>query len=452
MTTSTDATPSPRTLRKVVAAGFIGTTVEYYDFFIYGTAAALVFPKIFFPSLGPSAAIMASFATFGVAFIARPLGGIIFGHIGDRVGRKTTLVATMVLMGAATVMIGLLPDGNSIGFWAPLALILLRFAQGLAVGGEWASAALFVGEYAPKEKRALYALSPTLGTSAGLLLSTLTFLITGFTMSAETFESWGWRVPFLLSIVLVAVGMYVRLGISETPVFKAAAEQAAAKGRSKLPLSQLFRHQTKEVMLAAGAVTMWLSFFYIGAVYITNYGTTVLGFSRNEMLTVNLIGVGFNIVGSILGAVLADRFGRRITIGTANAAAVLWAFALFPLANSGNILLMGVAVSVTLVLVGIACGTTTAVVPEIFATRYRSTGTGVAFNLGSVIGGAIPPILAAPIFAASGSIGLSVMMAVLAAISVLCVVMLRETRGISLHDDAAKGSDTVDTERVLSKD
>ncbi|GAA1677414.1 MFS transporter [Citricoccus zhacaiensis] len=441
MTTPTSATPSPRTLRKVVAAGFIGTTVEYYDFFIYGTAAALVFPKIFFPALGDSAAVMASFATFGVAFLARPLGGIVFGHIGDRVGRKTTLVITMMLMGVATVMIGLLPDGNTIGIWAPMALITLRFAQGLAVGGEWASAALFVGEYAPKDKRALFALAPTLGTSTGLLLSTVTFLITGFTMSTETFEAWGWRVPFLLSVVLVAVGMYVRLGISETPVFKEAAAKAAAKKATKTPLAQLFQHQTKEVLLAAGATIMWLSFFYIGAVYLTNYGTAVLGFSRNEMLTVNLIGVMFNIGGSILGAVLADRFGRRITIGAANLAAVGWAFAMFPLANSGNIVLMGVAVSVSLVIVGVACGTTTALLPEIFATRYRSTGTGVSFNLGSVLGGAIPPIVAAPIFAATGSMGLTAMMAILAAISVVCVVFLRETKGLSLGEDSGDGSE-----------
>lgn len=452
MNTSTEAIPSPRTLRKVVAAGFIGTTVEYYDFFIYGTAAALVFPKIFFPTLGPSAAIMASFATFGVAFLARPLGGIVFGHIGDRVGRKTTLVATMVLMGAATAMIGLLPDGNSIGIWAPLTLITLRFAQGLAVGGEWTSAALFVGEYAPPGKRALYSLSPTLGASAGLVLSTLTFLITGFTMTTETFESWGWRVPFLLSIVLVLLGLYVRLGIAETPVFKAAAERAAAKEKEKLPLSQLFRFQSKEVFLASGAVVMWLSFYYIGAVYITNYGTAVIGLSRNEMLTANLIGAGFHIIGCIAGAFLSDKIGRRITIGTANLLAVGWAFALFPLANSGNVLLMGVAVSVTLLIVGVACGTTTALVPEIFATRYRATGAGVSYNLGSILGGAIPPILAAPIFAASGSFGLSVMMAGLAAISVLCVVFLRETGGISLDHESGIEGRSRGTERVLTAD
>jgi len=438
MAIHSETAPTPRELRRVVAAGFVGTTIEYYDFFIYGTAAALVFPKIFFPELGQAAGVMASFATFGVAFLARPLGGIVFGHIGDRIGRKTTLVTTMMLMGIATVLIGLVPDGRSIGVVAPIALIVLRFAQGLAVGGEWASAALFVGEYAPKEKRALYALSPTLGTSAGLLLSTLTFLVTGLTMSTDTFETWGWRIPFLLSAALVAVGMYVRLGIAETPVFTAAAESAEQKNETKTPLVQLLHHQSKEMLLASGAVVMWLSFFYIGAVYITNYGTTVLNFSRSEMLTVNLIGVGFNVLGSVAGALLADRLGRKITIGGANALAVGWAFALFPLANSANIALMAIAVAGTLLLVGVASGTTTAIIPETFHTRYRSTGTGVAFNMGSVVGGAIPPIVAAPLVAAFGSLGLAVMMAALAGVSALCVVFLAETKGISLQDSVTE--------------
>ncbi|WP_280123269.1 MFS transporter [Rhodococcus sp. ZPP] len=203
---------------------------------------------------------------------------------------------------------------------------------------------------------------------------------------------------------------------------------------TKTPLVQLLHHQSKEVLLASGAVVMWLSFFYIGAVYITNYGTTVLNFSRSEMLTVNLIGVGFNVIGSVAGALLADRRGRKITIGGANALAVGWAFALFPLANSGNIALMAVAVAGTLLLVGVASGTTTAIIPETFHTRYRSTGAGVAFNMGSVVGGAIPPIVAAPLVAAFGSLGLAVMMAVLAGASALCVAFLAETKGISLQE------------------
>lgn len=423
----------PKTLRKVLAAGYLGTTVEYYDFFIYGVAAAMIFPKLFFPSLGEAASVAASFATFGVAFFARPLGGILFGYIGDKVGRKTTLVATLILMGIATVSIGLLPTSAAIGIWAPILLVILRFAQGLAVGGEWASAALFVGEYAPKDKRALYALSPTLGTCSGLLLSTLTFLITGLVMDTATFEAWGWRLPFLLSVILVVVGLYVRLGIAETPIFREAMARADRNEASKVPVVELFRHQTREVLLAAGATVMWLSFFYLGAVYLTNYGINKLGFTRNEMMTVNLVGVGFNIVGTIIGAMLADRIGRRKVMGWANAAAIAWAFALFPMVDTGSLVMVGIATSVTLVLVGLANGPTTALIPEAFRTSYRSTGTGVAFNLGSILGGAIPPILAAPILVAYGSIGLSWMMAILAAIATVSVFFLRETKGTGLE-------------------
>nr|WP_228001413.1 MFS transporter [Nocardia australiensis] len=427
--------PSSRRLARVVTAGFLGTTVEYYDFFIYGTAAALVFPKVFFPELGSAAGTAASFATFGVAFIARPVGGVVFGHIGDRVGRKTTLIATLLLMGIATVSIGAIPDGRAIGIWAPILLVVLRFVQGFAIGGEWASAALFVGEYAPTKKRALFALSPTLGTSAGLLLATLTFLLTGLSMSTETFLDWGWRLPFIASIVLVLVGLFVRLGIAETPVFRAAAQRQAETRAAKSPFSEMLRHQWREVILASGAVIMWLAFFYMGAVYLTNYGTGHLGFSRNAMLTINLIGVFFNIVGSVAGALLADHFGRRKVIGAANGFAIVWAFVMFPLADTGGAAAMVLAVGITLFVVGIASGTTTAFLPEIFRTSYRSTATGVSYNIGSVIGGAIPPILAAPILAAHGSVGLSIMMAVIAVVAALSVYALRETAGVSLDDD-----------------
>lgn len=434
MSSNTAEQADPASLRRVLVAGWLGTTVEFYDFFIYGMAAALVFPKLFFPELGDAAGVTASFATFAVAFIARPLGGVLFGYIGDRAGRKTTLVATLLLMGVATVAIGLLPTGQTIGIWAPILLVVFRFAQGLAVGGEWASAALFVGEYAPKDKRAIYALSPTLGTCSGLLLATLTFLASGLFMSAESFESWGWRIPFLLSVVLVALGLFVRLGIAETPIFREAMARADRVRAAKAPLVELFRHQWREVLLSAGATMMWLAFFYLGAVYLTNYGTTTLGFSRTQMLTVNCIGVVVCLVAMIVGAVLADRVGRRVVMAWANGAAVVWAFFLFPVVDSGSIVLVGVATSFTLVLVGLASGPTTAWLPETFRTAYRSTGTGVAFNLGSVVAGAIPPILAAPILANFGSVGLGVMMALIAAVATVCVLAMRETVGISLSD------------------
>ncbi|MFJ8812981.1 MFS transporter [Amycolatopsis thermoflava] len=426
----------PRTLRRVVGAGFLGTTIEYYDFFIYGTAAALVFPKVFFPELGAAAATTASFATFAVAFVARPFGGVVFGHLGDRAGRKATLVATLTIMGLSTVLIGALPSGHVIGAAAPVVLIALRFLQGLAVGGEWSTAALFVGEYAPDRKRGLYALAPTLGTSAGLLLSTVTFLITGVAMSTETFLSWGWRIPFLLSIVLVAVGLWVRLGVADTPVFLAAQAKAEAAAKAKLPLAELLRHQWKQMLLAAGAILMWQPFFTIGGVFLINYGTTEIGLSHTTMLTVNIVAIGFNIAGSVTGGKLADRIGRRRSMMTANGFGIVWAFALFPLADTGNPVLLGLGISATLFFVGTASSTMTAYMPELFRTAYRSTGTGAAFNLGSALGGAVPSIIAAPLIAAFGGTGVAVMLAAFALVATASIFFLSETRGDSL-DEAA---------------
>lgn len=428
------ATAEPQGLRRVVAASFMGTTIEYYDFFIYGTAAALVFPQIFFPALGAAAGTAASFATFGVAFLARPLGGLVFGQMGDRVGRKATLITTMLLMGAATVLIGLLPTGDAIGVLAPIALIVLRFLQGLAVGGEWSSAALFVVEHAPEGKRGFYSLAQTLGTTFGLLLATLTFLITGLTMSDGSFAAWGWRVPFLLSALLVAVGMWVRLGVTDTPVFKDALAKAKDAKVAKAPVRELFANQGREVALASGSVLMWLSFFYMGAVYLTNYGTAVLGLPRNTMLAIQFIAIAGCIAGQVVGARTSDRVGRRAILLAGNGAAVVWAFVLFPLVDTAVPWIVGLALTVTLFVVGLSNAATTVFLPETFRTSYRSTGTGVSFNIGSVIAGAVPPIIAAPILADFGSIGLSIMLAVLAAVAVVAVVFMRETSKSSLYD------------------
>jgi len=428
------AQPDRATLRRVVTAGFVGTTVEYYDFFIYGTAAALVFPKLFFPELGSAAGTAASFATFAVAFVARPLGGVVFGHLGDKVGRKATLVLTMVLMGAASVAIGLIPTGATIGVVAPILLIALRFLQGLAIGGEWASAALFVGEYAPRKQRAVYGLAPALGTFVGLMVATTTFLVTGWTMSDATFAASGWRVPFLLSVVLVAIGLVVRLSVADTPVFRQAMKRAEAIEKAMPPFLDMLAHQWKQVLLAGGAVVMWLSFFYLGAVYLQSYGTHALGFTRNEMLTVNMVAIAIGSVAAIIGGLAADRYGRRLVMSVAAVAAVPWAFAIFPLADSQSLPLLLVAVCVTVIVVGLACGPTTALLPEIFHTRYRATATGASFNLGSLVGGAIPPVVAAPILENYGSTALAAMMAAFALISAACVLMLTETRGRSLLD------------------
>jgi MFS family permease len=443
MSSPTTAVPpaDPKALRRVVGAGFLGTTIEYYDYFIYGTAAALVFPKVFFPELGAAAATAASFATFAVAFVARPFGGVVFGHIGDRIGRKATLVATLLMMGVSTILIGILPSGATIGVAAPVILIVLRFLQGLAVGGEWSSAALFVGEYAPPKKRGLYALAPSLGTSGGLLIATITFLITGFAMSNETFLAWGWRIPFLLSVVLVAVGLWVRLGVADTPIFRAAQERAAAAAKAKLPIAELLRNQPKQMLLAAGAILFWQPFFTVCAVFLINYATNALELSRNVTLTVTLVAIVFCIAGTVLGGTLADRLGRRRTMLLANGFGIVWAFALFPLADTRNPVLLGLAISVALFAVGITSSTMTAYMPEIFRTDYRSTGTGAAFNLGSAVGGSVPSIVAAPLLASFGGIGVAILLSAFALVATLSVAALRETRGRSLDDTATTTAD-----------
>jgi metabolite-proton symporter len=429
-------TTDPRELRRVVAASLIGTTIEFYDFFIYGTAAALVFGTVFFPALGSTAATVAAFATFSVAFVARPLGSIIFGHLGDRIGRKKALTYTLVIMGGSTFAIGLLPSASAIGIAAPILLVTLRFVQGIAVGGEFAGAALLVVEYAPPRKRGLYGATPQIGAGIGSVLAVATFLVAGLVMTPAAFGAWGWRIPFLLSAILIAVGIYIRQRIDETPIF---AEALARNERAKVPLAELFRYQWREVLLAAGAILMWSSFFYISAVFLVSYGTSVLGLSRPTMLIINLISSLVFAVTVIIPSLVSDRIGRRRTILIGNAIAIPWALVLMPILDTRNAALVGLASVVTMLIVAISNGPTASLLPEIFHTRYRTTGVGVAYNLGSVIAGAIPPILAAALLAAYGSYAISLMLAGYALVALVCVLALRETRDVSLRSPAPTG-------------
>jgi MFS family permease len=430
-------------MSRVALASLWGTTIEFYDFFIYGTAAALVFGKVFFPGLGTSAATVASFATFGVAFLFRPLGSILFGHLGDRLGRKRTLVATLLLMGSATVAVGLLPTARSVGAAAPIALVVLRAVQGLAVGGEWASAALLTTEYAPKGKRGLYGMFPQLGPSTAFGLSSATFLITALTMSPEAFQSWGWRIPFLVSSVLVIVGLYVRLQIAETPVFRQA---AARHEQSKVPVAEALRHQWREILLVGGTLTMLFGFFYIGSVYLTSYAgpkpppathVGVLGLTRPTILA---CGIAASVVGAAvvaLSALFSDRVGRRRVILFGNLVAIVWGLVLFPLMQPGSALLFGVGLTGTSVCSAIAYGPAAAYLPEIFSTRYRCTGAGMGYNLAGILGGALPLILAPALTARFGGIGVGVYMAALGLLSVVCVLALKETRDVALDGAVA---------------
>jgi len=421
----------PVRMRRIAIAAATGTTIEFYDFFIYGTAAALVFGKLFFPALGPAAATTAAFATAGVAFIARPFGAILFGHFGDRIGRKGTLIATLLLMGLATVAIGLMPTAATIGVWAPILLIVLRVLQGLAVGGEWAGAVLLTAENAPVKQRGKYALFPQLGPSLAFALASATFLITALTMSDESFLAYGWRIPFIASLLLVAVGLYVRLKIEETPVFRAA---AASKSLARSPLIEVLRAQTKEVLLAGGALTMLFAFFYIGVTYLTSYGTMQLKLSRPTVLAIGILGGLTFALSTILSAIYSDRVGRRKMIMIGNGSAIVFALVLFPILDIGTPFAFAIGLCSVMALVGIAYGPAGAYLPEIFATRYRYTGAGMGYNLAGVLGGAVPPLLAATLVANYGSYAIGVYLAAMGLISLLCVLALKETKHVSLDE------------------
>jgi metabolite-proton symporter len=423
-------------LRRVAFASCAGTTIEWYDFYIYGTAAALVFPKVFFPALGPAAGTVASFGTFAVAFFARPVGAVLFGHYGDRIGRKRTLIATLLLMGFATVLIGLLPGAATIGAAAPIALVLLRFVQGFAVGGEWAGATLLAAEYAPKEKRGLYGVFPQLGAPIAFGLSSATFLLTGLVLgdSDEAFLEYGWRIPFLASMLLIAVGFYVRTSIAETPAFRAAQADAPADRPRRLPFVEVLRSQPREVLLSAGSLVSLFAFFYMGTSYLISYGTSAdgAGLSRPVILGINVgTAVVFGLATALAGAV-SDRYGRRTVIVASCAIGIAWGLVLFPLVATGTALAFAVGVSVTLTVVGVCYGPVGSFLPELFAPEHRYTGAGLAYNIAGILGGALPPLIAPALAASFGGIGIGIMLSTLAVLSLACTLRLRETRGVPL--------------------
>lgn len=420
-------------MRRVAVAGFVGTTIEYYDVFIYGTAAALVFPHVFFPALGDVAGTVASFATSAVAFVARPLGAIVFGHFGDRWGRKGTLVTTLLLMGLSTVAIGLLPTAAAVGVAALIALVILRFLQGLALGGEWAGANLLAAEYAPRGRRGLYAVFPQWGGATGFALSSATFLTIDAVIGRrdEAFLSYGWRVPFLASALLVLVGLWARSTIEETPVFRAA---TGAPRRS--PFAGVLREQWREVLLCGGLTGVVFALFYIGSTYLTAYGTATLGIERRTVLALGILAAAVVALFVFVGARLSDRYGRRTVIIVTGVLAFVWSLTLFPLLTTGGPVAFGLGLTGAFALNGLAFGPVGAFLPELFATRHRYTGAGVGFNLGGVIGGAVPPLLAPVLAASFGPLAVGVMIALLAVVSVACTWALTETaQRHSLHDD-----------------
>ncbi|MFI7614673.1 MFS transporter [Nonomuraea terrae] len=422
-------TTSPRiqapSRSRIAVASLVGTAIEFYDFYIYGTAAALVLNTAFFPGMDPVAGSLAAFSTFAVAFVSRPLGSAVFGHWGDRIGRKSMLVVSLLVMGLSTVLIGLLPGYAAIGVAAPVLLVLLRFTQGIGLGGEWGGAALLATEHAPPGKRGLYAMFPQLGPSVGFIAANGLFLILGETLSDAQFDSWGWRLPFVASLLLVVVGLYVRLKISETPVFQQAMDQRRI---ARVPFAGLMRHQWRRVLLGAGAMTIAYTLFYTATTYCLAYGTETLEISRTTMLALTMVGVLFMAAGTVASSMVSDRLGRRRTLITGTVVAIAWGLVMFPLMETRSVFLVGVALAGALGLMGLVFGPMGAYLPELFDTEYRYSGASVAYSLGGVLGGAVPPLVATSLQASGlGVMAIGGYVSAMAVLSLLCLLALPET-------------------------
>ena len=380
--------------RRATIASVVGTTIEWYDFFLYGTAAALVFPKIFFPGNSQFAGVLASFSTLFVGFAARPVGAAIFGHFGDRVGRKTTLVTTLILMGVATFCIGLLPGQASIGIAAPILLVLLRIAQGIGVGGEWGGSVLMSMEWGSKKRRGLMASFPQLGVPIGLLLSTGMIKLMTSVLSPADFDSWGWRVPFLVSFVLVLIGLYVRLRVMESPQFT---EVKKSEAVVRQPFVQVLKEHPMEILTSAFVRLSEQAPFYLFITFVLTYGTSVLKLPRGDLLNDTLIAAGIGLVSVPLFGHLSDLFGRRLVYGIGIVCTALYAFPYFGLLDTKSSGLVLLAIVLSLVFHDIQYGPQAALIAESFGTNLRYSGAGIGYQLASVIAGGPAPLIAAAI-------------------------------------------------------
>ncbi len=410
---------------RIALASFIGTAIEFYDFYIYGMAAALVIGPVFFPGGNPTTQALSSFLTFAVAFLTRPLGAMLFGHFGDRIGRKTTLVASLLVMGVSTTLIGVLPGYAAIGAWAPVLLCLLRFGQGIGLGGEWGGAALLATENAPAGQRGWYGMFPQLGPPVGFLLATGSFLLLAQFLSDQAFKDWGWRLPFLASSVLVMIGLYVRLALAETPVFARVLQQHQ---QVAVPLKELFKSHKAPLALGALAMVVCYALFYISTVFSLSYGTTALQIPRRQFLGMLCVAVLFMAAATPLSAWAGDRFGRRPVLLIAGSAAFLSGFLLKPMLESGSPLMITAFLSLELFLMGTTFAPMGALLPELFPSELRYTGAGTAYNLGGILGASFAPYIAQRLVLEGGLAWVGGYVSSAAAISLFAVYLLRETR------------------------
>ena len=428
-------------MRTVAMTALAGTSIEWYDFFLYATAAALVFPSAFFPDATPAVGLILSFSTFAFGFIARPVGGILFGHFGDRIGRKRTLVLALVLMGVASTLIGLLPTFATIGIAAPILLSVLRFAQGLAIGGQWGGAMLLVTESAPDDKRGYYGSFAQAGAPVGVILANLAFIIISATVSEEAFMSWGWRVPFLASVILIGISMYIQLHLEETEAFRElemireTQHEDAEPVVRRSPVLEALAKYPKTIALAAGAFLSIQVCFYILIGFILAFGSDPGGaaMSRDQVLAAVLIASAIQIPFQTVAASYSDRYGRRGVFMLGALLMGLWSFALFPLVATGNFILAIVGISGGLGFLGMMYGPQAAFYTELFSTEVRYSGASLGYQIGAIVGGAFAPTIATILWTEYDIIWVSVYMAVASLASLICVWMLTETSGNSLN-------------------
>ena len=431
---------SKSNMQKVALTALAGTSIEWYDFFLYGAAAALIFPTAFFGEATPSTALILSLLTFAAGFIARPIGGIIFGHYGDRVGRKKTLVIALILMGVSSTLIGLLPTYAMIGVTAPILLTSLRFAQGLAIGGQWGGAMLLVTESAPSDKRGYYGAFAQAGAPVGVILANLAFIITSSLVSEESFYSWGWRIPFLASAILIGISMYIQLNLEDTKAFKELQEMREVhednnQAVQRSPILEAIKKYPKRIALAAGAFLSIQVTFYILIAFLLAYGVSSAEISRDDMLAAVLIASAIMVPCQFIFSSYSDRHGRK---GIFMAGAIftgLWAFAIFPLVDTGNFWLIVLAITMGLIFVGMMYGPQAAFFTELFSTEVRYSGATLGYQFGAILGGAFAPTIAAFLWNNYGIFWVSVYIAFASLMTLFSVMALTETYQNNLSDE-----------------
>jgi len=441
--TTGEDTPPRSSMRTVVLASFVGTAIEWYDFFLYGTAAALVFNKLFFPSFEPAAGLLAAFATFAVGYAARPIGGLIFGHFGDRIGRKKMLIISLLIMGIGTFAIGLLPTFESIGVMAPILLVLMRIAQGIGIGGEWGGAVLLTVEHSPRARRGFYGSFPQMGVPAGLLLSTAAFGLTRWLTTDEAFLSYGWRIPFLLSGVLVLVGYFVRQKVLESPAFQTVKE---TKAESRMPLVDVVKAYPRQLLVGAGMRAAENVIFPVFTVFVLSYGEGV-GIAEGTLLTGVIISSAIGLISIPAWAALSDRYSRRSVYLAGAVFSMLFAFPFFWLVGSGTPILIWLAI-VLGINVGhnLMYGPQATLFAELFGTKVRYSGVSIVYQITSVFAGGLAPLIATSLLVANDG-NPALVAAYVAAVSALAVVATYFAPRANLHDIDTDHTD----ERLLER-